>query len=169
MKRNYLKEDYGGKYYLIGFSAGGNLASMMASEDIAEEFGVSQTKGLILGYPVITLDSHKGSKVNLIGEEIADGEYGEIYNYYNVLNHITSNYPVTYVWRRSKDILVDGNGADLFEQKLEEKNVEHNYVVVKGFLHGEGLATNTDMQDWLMDSIHYVIEESKKKAETVNE
>ena len=50
--------ELGEKIILMGFSAGGHLASLVCRKDIASTYGIPRFKYLVLGYPAISLENN---------------------------------------------------------------------------------------------------------------
>ena len=139
-------------YALMGFSAGGHLASSFGTEALGfQRYGLPAPKCMILGYPVITMGAyaHEGSRNMLLGKD-ADQALRDLYS---VEKQITAAYPPTFVWQCAADAAVPIQNSQLLVQALAAKGVAHTYEVFPGDAHGWGLGEGTPAKGWLERAI----------------
>lgn len=153
---------------LIGFSAGGHLASTVGtlfdSGDANAKDPIDKVSSrpdfLVLGYPVISMSDdfmHRGSRNNLLGdqkdnEEVARG----LSNYLNV----TANTPPTFIFQTDEDTVVPAENAVQFYLALRKNKVPAEIHVYQRGPHGVGLnlgdpvlATwSQHLTDWLRNN-----------------
>ena len=142
---------------IMGFSAGGHLASTIATHfhknyiDNAE--GISLRPSFqILGYPVISFTdslAHMGSRKNLVGEHPSAET---IRDFSGELN-ITSDSPPAFLVHASDDKTVKvGNSIKYYEALVEKKIPAEMHIYEKGG-HGFGMHNKTTTDDW-MERLH---------------
>lgn len=148
-----------GKIGIMGFSAGGHLASTAATH--FEEVQVNNPGTFsyrpdfqILIYPVITFTDygHKGSRNNLIGPVINEDQV----NYFSNEAHINQNTPPAFLVHAKDDGAVSVlNTVNYFKQLQLNQVPAEIYLFEKGG-HGFGMKNTTSevfwpalMQQWL--------------------
>ncbi|HMP29326.1 MAG TPA: alpha/beta hydrolase [Saprospiraceae bacterium] len=116
------------KIGVMGFSAGGHLASTAATHFDIPQIDNPENTNLrpdfqILVYPVITMQdrlTHSGSRDALLGKnpkkEIIDQFSNEI--------HVTSNTPITWLTHAADDKVVDVDNSIHYFESLRKNNVE---------------------------------------------
>jgi acetyl esterase/lipase len=112
---------------IIGFSAGGHLASTLGTHFtksfIANAKSVSlRPDFMILVYPVISMQdslAHKGSRTNLIGENPTDS----VKHYFSNDEMVKSDTPPTFITHTQDDRVVDVENSIRFYQALRRNNV----------------------------------------------
>ncbi|WP_420320015.1 alpha/beta hydrolase [Flagellimonas sp.] len=151
-KWNIKKQQIG----IMGFSAGGHLASTLGTQYDAEITPKSNALGeisarpdfMVLIYPVITMTSehtHVGSRVNLIGENPKQ----ELINQYSSELHINKNTPPTFLVHSTDDEAVPVENSLLFYQALKENNIYTEMHIYPEGGHGYGLAVDQGyLQTW---------------------
>ena len=135
---------------IIGFSAGGHLASsagthfdagVPSSGDAVERVG-SRPDFMILMYPVITMrgdsTTHLGSRKNLLGDAPDDALVHLMSNELQV----TRNTPPTFIVHSTDDKTVPVENALMFYQALRNNAVPVEMHVFEHGGHGFGLAPN---------------------------
>jgi len=132
---------------IMGFSAGGHLASTVATHfDEADAAAVDAVDAVscrpdfaILCYPVITLEppyAHMGSRNNLLGENAPE----ELVK--NLSNHtqVTDQTPPTFLFHTADDPGVPVQNSLLYFGALREHDVPAELHVYEHGRHGVGLA-----------------------------
>ncbi|QCW99521.1 alpha/beta hydrolase [Aggregatimonas sangjinii] len=134
------------KIGIIGFSAGGHLASTLGTrfgEEVYEPLDAIDQESarpdfMALGYPVITFGeaTHKGSKTNLIGEDPAP----ELASHFSNEKQVTENTPPTFLFHATDDEAVPVENSLLFYQSLKGKGVSATMHIYPKGGHGFSLA-----------------------------
>jgi acetyl esterase/lipase len=143
---------------IIGFSAGGHLASSAAthytagdpkSEDPIDR--VSSRPDLqILIYPVINLggpDTHIGSRNNLLGKE-PDPKLVELFSNQK---QVTADTPPGFVVHSVTDTVVPVSNADHYVEAMKEAGVACEYIRLPAGRHGFGLT-----QEWTPQCLEWL-------------
>jgi acetyl esterase/lipase len=152
------------KIGIMGFSAGGHLASSLGTHyqdkvyEPTDEIDRASAKPdfMISVYPVITMDpafTHQGSKDNLLGKNPKP----ELVKYFSNELQVNSNTPPTFLVHSADDGAVPATNSILFYQALERSKVYSELHIYPfgghGFglaLDGHHLATWTDrLNDWI--------------------
>lgn len=145
-----------GRVGVLGFSAGGHLAStagtlfdagMPDAEDPIERQS-SRPDLLMLCYPVITLSgpyTHDGSRIALLGADAAEAEIQALCSERNV----TPETPPTFLWHTSEDGLVPVENSLLFASALGRSGVPFDLHVYALGGHGMGMAEGDEhVRNW---------------------
>src|SRR5262247_368184 len=134
---------------VMGFSAGGHLASTAATQfnvgdpnasDPVEKLS-SRPDLLILGYPVITMTdpfAHKGSRRNLLGENPP----GQLIDLMSNEKQVTDQTPPTFLFHTGDDPVVPVENSLMFALALRKKKVLYELHVYEHGKHGVGLASD---------------------------
>ena len=149
---------------VIGFSAGGHLASTAAThfDDGDPEAGdpvervSSRPDFAVLGYPVISFTTkytHKGSRRNLLGEDPDP----DLVHLLSNEKRVTSRTPPTFLFHTNEDTGVPPENSVLFYLALRKAGVPAEMHIYETGRHGVGLAWSdkvlgswTDrLADWL--------------------
>lgn len=136
------------KIGVLGFSAGGHLASTLATKfdrgdaealDPIEKES-SRPDLLILGYPVITFGTfgHKTSMENLLGESPKE----DLRLFLSSEQHVTSESPPAFLWHTSEDETVPVENSLLFASALSRAGILFELHVLESGPHGLGLAVD---------------------------
>ena len=132
---------------IMGFSAGGHLASTAATwfdegtegaADLVERMS-SRPDLAILCYPVITMHApsgHAGSRRNLLGENPTP----ELVDRLSSERQVTSRTPPTFLFHTADDASVPVENSLLFAAALRRANVPYELHVYQSGRHGVGLA-----------------------------
>jgi len=142
------------KIGIMGFSAGGHLASTAATHfnfkaDAANNDTTSSRPDFaILIYPVITFDStfgHKGSRNNLVGANALK----EKFNFYSNELQVTSTTPPTFLIHASDDPTVPvENSIRFYQACIKNKVPAEMHIYPKGG-HGFGMYNKTTDDNWM--------------------
>ncbi|WP_026461526.1 alpha/beta hydrolase [Adhaeribacter aquaticus] len=116
------------KVGIVGFSAGGHLASTAATHFAKPLIENAKNTNLrpdfqVLVYPVISMQerlTHADSKTNLLGKNPTK----EVEDLYSNELQITNNTPPTYLTHAADDKLVDVDNSIAYFQKLRRNNVD---------------------------------------------
>lgn len=137
------------KIGIIGFSAGGHLASTLGThfdekvyESIDEIDKISARPNFMaLGYPVISMKSmmtHKGSKEKLANKNAKPS----IVEYFSNEEQVTEDTPPTFLFHASDDKVVPVENSLAFYRALIEKGVSATMHIYPKGGHGFSLARN---------------------------
>jgi acetyl esterase/lipase len=153
-----------GRVGVWGFSAGGHLASTLAThwdrgdagaDEPVERHG-SRPDFAILCYPVITLyppHTHGGSRVNLLGEEPNAALVEDL----STEGRVTADTPPTFLFHTDTDAGVPAENSVLFYSALRAAGVPAELHIYADGPHGVGLAAQhpvlgswpARLEDWL--------------------
>lgn len=147
---------------IIGFSAGGHLASTAATrfdagksgaEDPVERFS-SRPDFAILVYPVITMTelSHGGSRNNLLGPEPSKQWIDE----YSSEKQVTSKTPPAYLAHAKDDTVVVPKNSELFAEALKAHGVEGEYLELPDGGHGLNGYKGPSWDAWQAGSLKWL-------------
>lgn len=125
---------------VMGFSAGGHLASSAATHFETVDGISSRPDFAILTYPVITLTEelyvHKGSRENLLGKErdpkLVERMSSEL--------QVTPQTPPTFLFHTTTDTVVPPENSILFYMALRKAGVPAEMHIFERGRHGVGLA-----------------------------
>lgn len=128
------------KIGVIGFSAGGHLASTLGTHFnrsfISNENKVNlRPDFMILVYPVISMKqelTHAGSRMNLLGKTPAN----EDVNYFSNEEQVTATTPPTYLTHTGDDKVVSVQNSIAFYQALLKNHVSAEMLLVPEGDHG---------------------------------
>ncbi len=134
------------KIGIIGFSAGGHLASTLGTHfeekvyhpvDEVDAFS-ARPDFMALGYPVVTFgpSTHSGSKMNLIGENPKSA----MEEHFSNEKQVTSNTPPTFLMHATDDEAVPVENSLLFYQALKDNGVSATMHIYPKGGHGFSLA-----------------------------
>ena len=137
---------------VMGFSAGGHLASTFATHYPAELKPAFQ----ILIYPVISMDSditHQGSRENLIGNQPDP----QLVDYYSNENHVTDESPRAFIALSGDDSAVPPENSLRYYTALLRHKVPASLHIYPSGEHGWGYnesfrfkkAVHDELTDWL--------------------
>ncbi len=145
---------------IIGFSAGGHLASSLGTkfnEVVIENSNntVLRPDFMILGYPVISMmDSltHKGSKQNLLGNNPSPEQRIS----FSTDLQVTPQTPPTFIVHAADDKTVSiQNSMEFYKALLKNKVLAEAHFYEKGG-HGFGLHNATTKDDWFESCINWM-------------
>jgi acetyl esterase/lipase len=141
---------------VIGFSAGGHMASQLETRFSAQVTapqddvdGIDARPSFsVLMYPVISMDpaiAHAGSKMALLGANPTP----DLVTLYSSELQVTSSTPATFLGVSSKDQTVDPQNTIRFDDALKTAGVPEELHVYQDGAHGVGIRDATgDMAAW---------------------
>lgn len=144
------------KIGIIGFSAGGHLASTLGThydDKVYEPIDAIDEQSarpdfMALGYPVISFKSmmtHKGSKRNLSGESSEPS----IIEYFSNEDQVTEHTPPTFLIHATDDKVVPVENSLAFYKALRDKGVSVTMHIYPTGGHGFSLAReNKHLRTW---------------------
>lgn len=136
---------------VMGFSAGGHLASTLATHFQKSVINNPEKTNLrpdflILVYPVISMQdslTHRDSRVNLLGKNPAI----ETIDYFSNELQVDKDTPPTYITHAGDDKLVDVDNSIVFYEKLRHHNVPAElHLYPKG---GHGFVLRLSADEWM--------------------
>ncbi len=144
-----------GRIGIMGFSAGGHLASSLATHYRAGDPAQTQKANhyssrpdfQILIYPVITMGgkTHAGSRNNLLGD-LADDP--EMRHYYSNELQVKPDNPPAFVCHAVTDSVVPVDNSRMYVEALRKNGVPVEYVELPRGEHGLGSGTGEDWKAW---------------------
>jgi len=146
---------------VIGFSAGGHLASTVAThfdegDDKSDDPVARQSSRpnfCILGYPVISMKEsfgHSGSKTNLLGENPDD----ELVEKLSTETQVRENSPPTFLFQTDEDTAVPAENAVAFYLALRQKKIPAEMHIYQQGPHGVGLAPGNPILSTWKEHLH---------------
>ncbi|WP_405413922.1 alpha/beta hydrolase [Maribacter sp. Asnod1-A12] len=152
------------KIGIIGFSAGGHLASTLGThfnEKVYEPIdGIDDESArpdfMALGYPVISFGevTHLGSKNNLIGENPTI----DMVEYFSNEKQVTKQTPPTFLLHASDDTAVPVENSLLFYKAVKDKGVSATMHIYPKGGHGFGLGLHDEhLKDWGDRMIDWIV------------
>jgi acetyl esterase/lipase len=151
-KWNVLKNQIG----IMGFSAGGHLASTLGSHYNDGENSLTSTIDslsarpdfMVLIYPLITMQAsytHIGSRNNLLGENPKQ----ELIDFYSNELHVNKNTPPTFIVHATDDKIVSEMNSILFYRALKKEEIYSEMHIYPKGGHGFALAIGKGhLQTW---------------------
>ena len=132
-----------GKIGVIGFSAGGHLASTLSTRFNEKVYDSDSTSArpdfVILGYPVITmseLNTHVGSRRNLLGKSPDP----VLIDYFSNELHVFKHTPPTFIFQAEDDKTVPVQNSIDYYTALKNKGIAAELHIYPKGGHGFGLA-----------------------------
>ncbi len=157
---------------IIGFSAGGHLASMGAtmfdekayepSDDVDKVS--ARPDFAVLCYPVISMEkgvTHMGSRKNLLGPDAADDD--EKARHVSTDLRVTDRSPPTFIFQTNADTAVPAENAVRFFLALRKHKISTEMHIYQNGPHGVGLfqgdpilgTWSKHLDDWLKTNSFY--------------
>jgi len=140
------------KVGIMGFSAGGHLASTLAvhydDAKIKENSKISLRPDFqILGYPVISFSkfSHVGSRKNLLGKDSTES----MMNYFSNEMHVNANAPIAFLVHAKDDKVVPIENSLIYVEALKSNGVEAELFQYETGGHGFGMVNKTSTDSWI--------------------
>lgn len=145
------------RYYTGGFSAGGHLAALWGSAVGAGKYGLPETKGLLLAYPLIAPRTIEGELGKLLHDGLAGKAHTDlIEELYSVERCVTEQYPPTYLVQCEDDDTVPIGNAGLMEEALKKKNIHHLIERIPIGGHGFGLGSKVGDGKWIEKAVSFL-------------
>lgn len=149
------------KIGVIGFSAGGHLASTLATHYNDKIYESKDTVSArpdfsILIYPVISMDdkiTHRGSKENLLGKKPSN----ELVAKFSNEKQVDSNTPTTFLVHATDDKSVVVENSINYYLALKSHNVPVEMHLYETGGHGFGLGVNGTNKNWSLDCEKWMI------------
>lgn len=143
---------------IMGFSAGGHLASTAATHFEKSPIGNPDKINLrpdflILVYPVISMQdnlTHPDSRTNLLGPNPSK----EVIDLFSNEMQVAENTPPTYITHSADDKLVDVDNSISFFEALRHKNVPvEMHIYPKG---GHGFLLRQKTEEWMVPLFNWL-------------
>jgi acetyl esterase/lipase len=147
------------KVGIIGFSAGGHLASTAGTH--FDKAAIDNPKNtslrpdfMILMYPVITFGdlAHKGSRDNLVGKDAPQA----MIDLYSNEKQVTANTPITMLVQAEDDKTVPVQNSLMFYEALLKNNVKAEMLIYPSGGHGFGLNNKTTKDQWFNSATNWL-------------
>ena len=140
------------KIGIMGFSAGGHLASTLSTKFLEKVYdSVDNTSARpdfsILMYPVISMQdgtTHKGSKINLLGENPS----ATLVENYSNDKQVTESTPKTFIVHATDDKAVPVENSINYYLALKQNKVPVEMHLYENGGHGFGLGTDGTNKNW---------------------
>lgn len=152
-----------GKVGIMGFSAGGHLASTAGTHFnkrvIDDKTSNLRPDFMVLGYPVISFaDSicHSGSRANLLGKSPSREK---IIEYSNELQ-VTAQTPPAFLIHAGDDKVVLPKNSILFYERLLKHNVPAELHLYERGGHGFGMNNPTTNEKWMNSLRNWLVSRS---------
>lgn len=133
---------------IMGFSAGGHLASTVATQAPTELIPAFQ----ILFYPVITMDpalTHSDTRVNLLGEDASK----ELENQYSSEKRVTSSTPRCFMSLADDDKAVNPLNSIHYYEALKKAGIPASLHIFPSGGHGYGFSSNFRYHEETLDAL----------------
>jgi len=172
---HYIANHYKQQTIVVGFSAGGHLASTYGYiyKELAEnktELKQLKPYALILGYPVVSLYNNP---TNTSTKQRVANNDSKLLKLLSTELHITSDYPPTFIFATKTDEMVNCNHSILLRNSLIKKKVKNKCIIYPNGPHGLALANeatysnekkflNKEVSHWV-DEAHEFIKSIKEK------
>ena len=150
--------------FLGGFSAGGHLAGCYGLAEIgARKYGLANPKGLLLVYPLISLNSFDDRKTR---DFMTAGLFGIIHRnktagQYEIHEHIDILYPRTFYISCRDDNTIPENNPSLMKNSLDRNNIPNRFELHDKGGHGFGLGNTNPGSDYVDRAVSFLEDEQK--------
>jgi acetyl esterase/lipase len=149
------------KIGIMGFSAGGHLASTLGTHFQKSYIdNVNNTSlrpdFMVLGYPVITTGKYasKGSMLNLLGKTPSE----EQLNYFSNELQVNKDSPPTFIFQANDDKAVPSENSLDLTKALKQAGVKTELHLYQAGGHGFGLNNSTTKESWFLTMINWMKE-----------
>ena len=133
---------------IMGFSAGGHLASTVATHTKAS----LKPNFQILFYPVITMDktfTHSGSRSNLLGKEIS----GDLETLFSNEKQVTADAPPAIIISSADDTTVPIANSIRYFEALQHNKIYTSMLIYPVGGHGWGFRTSFPYHDVMLEEL----------------
>lgn len=147
------------KVGIMGFSAGGHLASTLGTHyqkwlvDNPNKINL-RPNFMVLGYPVITMAefAHQGSKNNLLGKNPSE----ELVKLYSNHLQVNQNTPPTFIFHANDDKAVPSENSIDFVRALKQAKVKSQFYLYQAGGHGYGMENKLSKDSWFDSMINWM-------------
>lgn len=151
-------------YALIGYSSGGHLAGLFASDALGyKNYGLPKPGAVILAYPIVQFAEI--TPIYRVG--IDPFVCGRFYYEYSLADLITEDYPPVYFWYGRDDLTLNllcwPLQGPALSKALTAHGVPYKEVVYDHAAHGIGLGRGTAADGWLDEAAAFWEEQTKLK------
>ena len=149
-------------YALIGYSSGGHLAGLFASDALGyKNYGLPKPGAVILAYPIVQFSEI--TPIYRVG--IDPFVCGRFYYEYSLADLITEDYPPVYFWYGRDDLTLNllcwPLQGPALSKALAAHGVPYKEVVYDHAAHGIGLGRGTAADGWLDEAAAFWEEQTK--------
>ena len=149
-------------YALIGYSSGGHLAGLFASDALGyKNYGLPKPGAVILAYPIVQFA--ETTPIYRVG--IDPFVCGRFYYEYSLADLITEDYPPVYFWYGRDDLTLNllcwPLQGPALSKALAAHGVPYKEVVYDHAAHGIGLGRGTAADGWLDEAAAFWEEQTK--------
>ncbi|WP_447642404.1 MULTISPECIES: alpha/beta hydrolase [Chitinophagaceae] len=146
---------------VIGFSAGGHLASTLLTHtdtSLVDNGNISLLPSWgILGYPVVDMNiqyTHQGSRENLIGANPTQQQV----DYFSAQKRINSNTPPCFLFHAQDDKVVNPLNSIHYYEAMIQYHVKGELHIMEKGGHGFGLNNTTTKEDWFQTVAYWLMQ-----------
>lgn len=149
-------------YALIGYSSGGHLAGLFASDALGyKNYGLPKPGAVILAYPIVQFSEI--TPIYRVG--IDPFVCGRFYYEHSLADLITEDYPPVYFWYGRDDLTLNllcwPLQGPALSKALAAHGVPYKEVVYDHAAHGIGLGRGTAADGWLDEAAAFWEEQTK--------
>ena len=149
-------------YALIGYSSGGHLAGLFASDALGyKNYGLPKPGAVILAYPIVQFSEI--TPIYRVG--IDPFVCGRFYYEYSLADLITEDYPPVYFWYGRDDLTLNllcwPLQGPALSKALAAHGVPYKEVVYDHAAHGISLGRGTAADGWLDEAAAFWEEQTK--------
>lgn len=162
---------YPNNYAVVGFSTGGNIASLFGTKKYGyKHYNVEKPNKIILGYPwtninhlfdhpywnifdgLISLWFSFRENIHMFGLFPSKKERDSL----AVQKWIDKDFPSTYMFTGDDDFLIRaGSHTSVIVKALKEYNIPYKYQQFYNVPHGVGIGKGTNCEGWIDEAIEY--------------
>lgn len=149
------------KYVVGGFSAGGHLMGMWATEKYGyEHYNLPKPKAVWLNYPMVSADIKEkaGAVSEWIVRRLMFGLFSkkEKCREWTLNTQINENYPPVYLVMAKDDDTIPQARYEELKTALKENGVPHKVWHVEKGGHGYGLGRGTEAEGWIDRAVEFL-------------